>query len=346
MWCQNELAASDKRRMKYLLESRTVAQNEGQLEWWMHFDWLAWRHGYPNVLRESLQLLVGPEYASHRLYILILLSYFDESLVLSELEPALLAMEPSSEAVSLIATLMCLKERIQRGESDHARRFYERNTGMIPSCNGILPGFIRLHDPTLIGTVWARLAATLSLRLGEAPTNIITLLLPELQHRFESMNAGSEVIDTKNAYAEKRKQLLGLMESIQTDPGNALVAVQDLQGSLDPQLESFRLVICALCMHRLNHPVHHTKGTLLTSLKMLNSCTQNAQLKIIVLLLVGRLYLDTDFAMSAKMSAAAFGCAQTARWEVLEKAAAGLLSKAKRLLGDTDEAQKYALLAE
>jgi hypothetical protein len=255
-------------------------------------------------------------------------------------------MEPSSEAVNLIATLMCLKERIQRGESDHARRFYERNAGLLPSCNGILPGFVRLHDPTLIGTVWARLAATLSLRLGEAPTDIISILIPELQHRFETMSAGSEEIEAKNVYAGKRKQLLGLIELVRTDPGNALLAVQELQNSLDPQLESFRLIIGAICMHYLNHPVHHTKGTLLTSLKMLNSCTQNAQLKIVVLLLVGRLYLDTDFAMSAKMSAAALSCAQTAKWEVLTKAAAGLLSKAKRLLGDTDEAQKYALLAE
>lgn len=359
LWCKVEQGGGGgegARQFRHLLESRKLAQSAGEMEWWMHFDWLCWQLGHPEILRSSLDILKDHhDVDEYRLFLLILLSYFDEGVVLGEIDPILQQNEPSSETVFIIGTILCLRERIQRGEIDAARGYFEGNVGMLSLSTGRMPGFLFLMDVEVITKIWGRLAATLSVRVGEMPTEVISQLVPDLFEQLNTLRLSDPSMDStlgsghRSSYAIQWRRLCDAMRRIPGDAASVLSSTQDIRDSfpsLCPQLESFRLIITALCMHHLRHPVHHIKAALLASLKVLNGHTQNAQLKIAVLLLVGSLYEETDFEMAIKMCNAVYGMAVTAGWQHWAGISARMLSRGKGLLGLREEATRYEALAK
>jgi hypothetical protein len=344
MWCTTELAASEKSQMKHLMEARQLAIGADELEWWMHFDWLAWRMGLFAILKDSLHLIMERKDTwRYRLFLLVLLSFFDNSLVKGEISPELnTKRDESTSTMEIFAALLCLKEAIEQGETAEARSYYDRYITTIHGCDGELPGFIQI-DPNTVRDVWARLAAILSVRVGETPTLAVIQIIPDIvsQMRMLTKVPAMELISD---YEGNLSKLLEILTKSKTDAKVALDECKSITVNC-PQFESFRHLVMAVCQFHADQPVHHTKSSLLAALKVLNGTTHNAQLKVIVLILVGYLYLDTDFGTAVKMSTAAHTLSSSAKWDFWALIAAEQAAIAHKLLGNEEESLRFASLA-
>lgn len=290
-----------------------------------------------------------------RLFTLLLLGYEDASGVLDRMEEAALELIKQYNCTStivMIVALACLRERVERGEAAAARLLYERASPHVPAVmDGHLPGMLRV-DPTVVRTAWARIVGVMSLRAGEVPTDLIRILIPDEVRRFQVLSEHGpqqeEEGSSSNVYRDQLRQLTALLGRLQdpqtVDPGHSPMDVSSQLGEIMtscPQLESYRLLISALASHQAHQPVHQIKGSLLEALKLLNGITQNVFLKALVLLLVGRLYLETDWEMAIKMNAAAYAFSTGADWHHLGLIASHHLALAHHRLGQDKEAAEY-----
>lgn len=300
-----------------------------------------------------------------RLFTLLLLGYEDASGVLDSMEEAALELIEQYDCTStivMIVALACLRERMERGEATAARLLYERASPHVPSVmDGQLPGMLRV-DPTTVRMAWARIVGIMSLRAGEIPTDLIRVLIPDEVRRFQALSehgtlneeGGSSLPSSAhspvaNVYAEQLGRLTALLERLQGPPKaeDPDPSPMDVSSQLSeiitccPQLESYRLLISALASHQARQPVHQIKGSLLEALKLLNGTTQNVFLKTLALLLVGQLYLETDWEMAVKMNAAAYAFATGADWHHLGLIASHHLALAHHRLGQDGEAAEY-----
>ena len=343
MWCENGAAASDISILRYINEGKKLAVDADEQEWCMHFDWLAWRRGHPELALDTLRQ-IGEISDEQRIFLLILLSYNDSTLIVSSLEPLLMANNSSNSTLLMLAGLVCLGERVERGEANEARLIYNLCMETVPKITEKLPGMLVL-DPSILRNCWTKLVSIMSLRAGEAPTDIIKELIPDQQSRFSSLSGSSKTRSLSSSpYNVALSRLLDMLKRSIDDPCTVLKDCCEVITDC-PQLESLRLIVHAVSAYFAKEPIHHIKGDLLESLKLLNGTTQNVLLKVIVLLLVGRLYLETDFEMSIKMNQAAYNFASTAQWDLLGHLAAKNLSVAYRKLGKRKEAEHYARLS-
>lgn len=318
----------------------------------MHFDWLAWQKNQQHLLRDSLTLLDKKipervERLSCQLYLFFLLSYLEPTLIASKLEPLVLAAngdEFLDATPLLVAANACIQERIERGDMQQARVIFEKCSDLVPKCKGCLPGKLDVSVERLQST-WAKTMALMSLRTGEAPNETIKTLQPDVLRAFLELAAPPMPEIPNGPYAKTYQTLMDLLRQAETHPTETFAECQALGEQDCPNLESLRTLIVAISQYHLKHPAHQVKASLLICLKGLNSRTQNAQMKIVVLLLLGQLYLDTDFAMSIKMNSAAYKFACTAEWHLLAHLAAQNLSRGLRLLGKSDEAAEVETAA-
>lgn len=346
------MASSDKKQSKLIAEARKDAIKAKLVDWWMHFDWLAWQRSQRHLLEESLDLLElqitsREEITRCRLYLHFLLAYFEPALIISKLEPLVLdsALDDLADGTPLlVAANACIQQRMERGDTPQARAIFEKCARLVSRCKGMLPGNLEIPEERLQNS-WAKTMALISLRIGEAPNDTVKTLQPEMYRAFQMLTGPPSSSAPRGPYSQTYWRLMELMPRTSTNADTTFAECQALGNQDCPNLESLRMLIMAMSQYHLRHPAHQVKASLLAALKILNGTTQNAQMKIVVLLLLGQLYLDTDFAMSVKMNSAAYSFACTAEWHTLAHLASQGLSRGFHLLGKTKEAEEFAAAA-
>ena len=342
---------------RHLLEARREAIHADERDWWLHFDWLATQKGQRNLLSDSAGRLRDlADSGRHRLFLLVLQSLWEPNRVLSELEPTLLQTmegpdDAAWESIHVLAGMICVRERMERGElTDEFKRLFAQIARHLDACAGSLPGRLALRPWDALRDRWIALSCTLSLRLGETPTPVIRETLPDLIWAFREMQSQPSLPPAMplrpSQYSRELADLLSLYErSGRRSEAQRVFSTCAAYTTSSPQLETLRLVTMAIAQHNAAHPTHHVKGSLLAALKLVNGVTQNAQMKVLVLLLVGRLYVETDFELALKMNRAAYSFAVGAGWELLAHLAAQALGKVYRLVGDRPNWEQFEAAA-